>query len=109
MARLVRVVHTDDLDGTEGARPIEFSIGGDVYSVDLTEANAAKLRAALEPYIAVAEKVGRKRSGRSASAQAPRKGPSNSDVRDWARANGYKVSDRGRISAEIIAAYEAAN
>ena len=30
-------------------------------------------------------------------------------VREWARNNGHKVSDRGRISAGILAAYDKAN
>ncbi|WP_252917807.1 Lsr2 family DNA-binding protein, partial [Mycolicibacterium smegmatis] len=30
-------------------------------------------------------------------------------IREWARANGHSVSERGRLSTEIITAYEAAN
>lgn len=107
MARLVRVVHIDDVDGTEGARPVEFSIGGEAYSIDLTAENEAAFRELLQPYIDKAEKVGRRRAGRTSSA-AP-KGASNPKIREWARANGYKVSDRGRISADVVAAYEAAH
>ena len=51
--------------------------------------------------------MGRRRAGRT-SAAAP-KGTSNARIREWARSNGYKVSDRGRISAEVVAAYEAAH
>ena len=107
MARLVRVVHIDDFDGTEGASPVEFSIGGDAYSIDLTPENEATFRELLQPYIDKAEMVGRRRAGRTAAA-AP-KGTSNARIREWARSNGYKVSDRGRISAEVVAAYEAAH
>ena len=32
-----------------------------------------------------------------------------SDIREWARKNGYKVSDRGRISSEVQAAYDKAH
>lgn len=39
---------------------------------------------------------------------APAK-PSGSDVRSWARANGHKVGDVGRISAEVHAAYAEAH
>ncbi|MCG6567741.1 Lsr2 family protein [Tessaracoccus sp. ZS01] len=106
MARLVRVVHIDDFDGAEGAKPVEFSIGGDAYTIDLTPENEEALRELLAPYIAKADKVGRRRSS---SGRGGAKKVTNSDVRDWARANGYKVSDRGRIAADIVAAYEAAN
>ena len=30
-------------------------------------------------------------------------------VRAWARENGHKVSDRGRVSQEVLDAYKAAN
>ncbi|WP_437440971.1 Lsr2 family DNA-binding protein [Rathayibacter oskolensis] len=30
-------------------------------------------------------------------------------MREWANANGHQVSDRGRIPAEVQAAYQAAN
>lgn len=30
-------------------------------------------------------------------------------VREWARANGHDVSDRGRIKAEVFEAFEAAH
>ncbi len=33
----------------------------------------------------------------------------NQVIREWARANGYDVNDRGRISEEIVAAYNRAN
>ena len=36
-------------------------------------------------------------------------GGSSADVRAWARENGFAVSERGRIPAEIWAAYEAAH
>ena len=31
------------------------------------------------------------------------------EVRDWARSNGYDVPDRGRIPADVRAAFDAAN
>ncbi len=51
------------------------------------------------PVAAVA--AGRARGrGRSASDSA--------DIRAWAKENGYEVSERGRISAEVRAAYNEA-
>lgn len=108
MARIVRVVHTDDIDGTEGANPVEFSIGGDAYTIDLNAENEAAFRALLEPYIAKADKVGRRRSTSGGAGRSAKRSNATA-VREWARANGYKVSDRGRVAADIVAAYEAAN
>lgn len=106
MARLVRVVHIDDIDGAEGARPVDFSIDGQAYTIDLTEQNEAELRRLLQPYLDRAEKVGRKRGQRKGAAA---QGTSTAKVRAWAVANGYKVSTRGRVPADILAAYEAAH
>lgn len=108
MARQIRVVLTDDIDGTEGAETIEFSLAGKAYSIDLNEANARKLEDALEPFIAKAEKVSARGRARGAS---PRKAASSNTaaIRAWAKSNGYKVSERGRIPADVVAAYEAAH
>lgn len=108
MARQIRVVLTDDIDGTEGAQTIEFALAGKAYTIDLNDANARKLEDALAPFIAKAEKV----SGRSRSrGSSPRKASSSNTaaIREWARSNGYKVSERGRIPGDVTAAYEAAN
>lgn len=112
MAR--RIVHEliDDLDGTviepgEG-ETVRFSLGGTAYEIDLTNANAAALRAALEPYIAAG-----RRASAAVSTAAPRKRASGSGdaakIREWAAANGFKVSERGRVPASVVEAYRAAN
>ncbi|AQX16349.1 hypothetical protein BCR15_13320 [Tessaracoccus lapidicaptus] len=106
MARQVRVFLVDDIDGSPDARTIEFSLGRDSYTIDLTEKNAAKLESALAPFIEKATKAGRKAG--AARKPASRKTDNNA-VREWARENGRKVSDRGRIPADVIAAYEAAH
>lgn len=107
MAREIRVILTDDIDGSEDARTVEFSFGKVDYTIDLSEANVAKLEEALAPFIEKAERVTRRR-GKKAVAPRARQGGS-AGIRVWARENGYEVSDRGRVPAEVIAAYEAAN
>jgi hypothetical protein len=104
----------DDLDGTvleeDGGKQITFSIEGRSYEIDLSDRNADKFYAAVAPFVDAARAVGR-------STSAPRRGRSSrrsSDidlaaVREWARANGHTVSDRGRIPAPILEAYRAAN
>jgi nucleoid-associated protein Lsr2 len=55
---------------------------------------------------------GRARSGGSSGGSGRSRGNSKhdlSDVRSWARENGFQVSDRGRVSSEVIAAYEKAH
>lgn len=57
-------VITDDLDGTQGATTHTFSLSGTTYEIDLTESNAAELRAALEPYITAARRTVKHRRAR---------------------------------------------
>lgn len=105
----------DDLDGTvledgEGTT-IRFALEGRSYDIDLSGANAEKLREALAPYIEVASPVSAsavasRSRGRSKTGSA---GKDLAAVREWARANGHKVSDRGRVPARVLEAYEASN
>ncbi len=115
MAR--RIVHqlVDDLDGTvlesgEG-ETVLFSLDGIAYEIDLTEANAAALRDVLQPYVAAARSISSRTSGSQTSGARARQRSSEHDlglVRQWARDNGYQVSDRGRVPATVIEAFESA-
>ncbi len=112
MAQKVQVVLTDDLDGGEADETVSFAIDGVSYEIDLSEQNAEALRAVIGPYLL----AGRRTGGRYkvTARQAPRAAAASGrgdlgDVRAWARETGYEVSDRGRVSGEIKAAYEAAH
>ncbi len=109
MAQKVQVLLVDDIDGGPADETVTFGLDGVSYEIDLTTANAANLRDALGTWVGHARKVG----GRTARATtAARSRSSRGDaqaIRDWAKAHGHKVSERGRISAEVKAAYEAAH
>lgn len=107
MAQRVSIVLEDDIDGSDADETVTFALDGTTYEIDLSAKNAAKLRDALAPYIGHARRTaGRRSSGRSSSRSAKR---DVADIRAWAKANGYKVSERGRISAEVQAAYDKAH
>ena len=107
MAQKVNIVLVDDIDGSEATETISFGLDGTTYEIDLGDKNSAALREALAPYVGHARKVGgAARRGRRSSVTAL--GPSSKEIRDWARSNGYEVSDRGRVSAEIRQAFDAA-
>lgn len=98
----------DDLDGSElpdGATPFVFSVEGVDYEIDLSDDNAALFRSVLVPFVAAARRAGQ------SSAVLPRTRAAQIDmrrsIRDWARANDFEVSDRGRISDKVLAAYAA--
>lgn len=125
MAR--RIVHqlVDDLDGTVlevgAGETVLFSLDGTAYEIDLTDEHAAALRDALAPYIA----AGRSVSARSGAARASTAARTSSSggvrrqrrsgqrdygpVREWAAKNGYTLSERGRVPAAVLDAYDAAN
>jgi hypothetical protein len=113
MAQIREVRLIDDLDGEAADETIEFGIDGKNYEIDLSAANAGKLREALASFVAAARRSGGRR-GRSGAATAPARRPSidreqNQAIREWARKRGMKVSDRGRIPAEVLEAYHKEN
>ncbi|MFS0732398.1 Lsr2 family protein [Microbacterium sp. 1P10UB] len=115
MAR--KIVHQliDDLDGTEieagEGETVLFSIDGVAYEIDLSDANASALRSSLERYVAAARSVSSRGSSGQGDSRTRRRTPSQdfSEIRSWAKSNGFQVSERGRVPASVIEAYEAAH
>lgn len=105
MAQKVQVVLVDDLDGGAADETVSFALDGVSYEIDLSSANAAKLRDDLSSWVGHARRVGgRSRSGRKGGRAS---GGESAAIRAWARSNGYTVNERGRIPAEVKAAYDA--
>ncbi len=126
MAQKVQVMVVCDVhdDEVEGAETVSFGLDGTSYEVDVCEEHAATLRDAFAPFVGAARRAGRgeqgqqKRGGRGRRSSSDGGGSgrgsgSNKErtqaIRDWARENGYKVSERGRLSGEVVAAYDAAH
>jgi hypothetical protein len=112
MAQKVRVLLIDDLDGSDAAETVTFAVDGVSYEIDLNEKNARDLREAFAPWIGHARRAGgrkttSKRSGGSGSGSAS--GSEAGKIREWARENGFQVSERGRVSAEVREAYAKAH
>ncbi|WP_214405545.1 histone-like nucleoid-structuring protein Lsr2 [Pseudonocardia lacus] len=114
MAQKVETRLVDDLDGSEAAETVRFALEGRQYEIDLSEDNAARLRNSLADFVASARRAGGARGVRAAASGSGVAAPSRkatdrehgAAVREWARANGFEVSSRGRISTEILTAYE---
>ena len=111
MAQKVTVQLVDDIDGGTADETVTFAIDGAAYEIDLSSPNAAKMRDAFAQYVGAARRVGNRGSGgRSTGRASGRRRDSNvAEIREWARNNGHKVNERGRISADIMQAYERAN
>jgi Lsr2 len=111
VAQKTVVTFEDDLDGSEAEGTVTFALNGVQYELDLSKKNHDKLLKALEPYVS----GGRKVSSRATAARASRgavsaaKRHDQSAVREWAKSQDLKISDRGRIPADVLAKYEAAH
>jgi hypothetical protein len=108
MAQKVNIVLIDDIDGSDASETVSFGLDGTTYEIDVSDANAAALREALAGYIGHARRVG-SASRRGRRTTTTTLGASTKEMRDWARSNGFQVSDRGRVSAEVRTAFEAAH
>lgn len=105
MSQKVQVILTDDISGGQADETVNFALDGKTYEVDLNTENATALRNAMGPFIAVA------RRGNSTGPKSAKKTTRNDldAVRAWARETGYQVSDRGRVSRDVLSAYDAAH
>lgn len=111
MAQQTIVQLIDDVDGGQAEETIDFSLDGVEYRIDLSGKNAKKLRAAIEPFREKARRAGgrkqRKGSG-TATVKAHDKAEAQR-IRDWARAEGHQISDRGRIPQSLVIQFQEAH
>jgi hypothetical protein len=120
MAQKVQVLLVCDLheDEVEGVETVAFGLDGSSYEIDTCEEHGAELRDAFARFVGAARRAGRPTGGsgpRKASGRPSRPAASGSDrervqaIREWARSHGHTVSERGRLSAAVIEAYEKAH
>ena len=110
MARqtVTTTTYTDDLNGSKAEGTISFGFEGVNYEIDLSKSNAKAFERIMALYVGHARKV------RNTRTKPARRGGSSSGydlaaVREWAKSNGYAVSERGRVAAAVLDAYDAAH
>lgn len=111
VAKQYSTAWTDDLDGSFAATTLEFSFDGITYAIDLSEANAVRMRDCLEPYIQAASKAIRRPARTTWPVQQSPAGEAQSPhrrAREWLRMNGHEVGSRGRLPQELLQRYESA-
>lgn len=116
MAQRVQVLLVCDLhdEEVEGRETVAFGLDGASYEIDLCDEHAAELRDAFAPYVGGARRAGRVTAPAQRRPRSGGRAPATGDrqrvqeIREWARANGYQVSERGRLSTAVMEAYEAA-
>jgi hypothetical protein len=94
--------HDGEIEGNE---TVSFAVDGTAYEIDVCSAHAKELHDSFTGYIEHARRVTgavRRRKARSGPGRER-----SSEIRQWARERGEKVSERGRIPASIIQEYEA--
>jgi hypothetical protein len=111
-----RILLVDDLDGTEAEETITYTVDGQDYEIDLSEDNAKKFRDVLAPFLEKSRTVERQPVTVTPIRTTRRRGGGGgsgrddlTEIREWAKAQGHQVSERGRIKKEIIEEYDAAH
>ena len=114
MAQKVQVVLECDIceGGKPGSETIGFGLDGQSYEIDLCDKHAKQLRDNVSTFVGAGRRAtsggsrGRARSGGGRTAGDRQR---TQEIRAWARKKGIKVSERGRLSSDIVNQYEAAN
>ncbi|MCW2899923.1 MAG: hypothetical protein JWO67_2188 [Streptosporangiaceae bacterium] len=97
----------------EGQQTIAFGLDGQTYEIDLDAEDAGELRSTIQRYINAGRRIGAAAPTTTGNAR-PRRSAATTQrndtaaIRAWARDHGHPVSDRGRIPAAVMQAYEAA-
>jgi hypothetical protein len=107
MAQQIRTLFIDDIDGGPAEGTVRFGLDGTDYEIDLSTAHNEELRKVLFGYVTHA----RKTAGTARRVSRDRRPADQLDtrrVREWARAEGIDIKERGRVPAEVIERYKAA-
>ncbi len=109
MAQKVQTLFIDDIDGSEAEGTVRFGLDGVEYEIDLNVDHAQELREALAPYVSAARRAGGgARRPAKTGRKAPAGGLNTTEVREWAKAQGIEVKDRGRVPADLMVKFKAA-
>jgi hypothetical protein len=112
VAQKIQTLFIDDLDGSEADGTVRFGLDGAEYEIDLSAEHAQQLRDALARYVGAGRRVGGGSRRSSGPARSGRRtagsGLNSTEVREWAKAQGIEVKDRGRVPAELVAKFRAA-
>ena len=111
MAQKTILELVDDLDGGQADETVAFALDGVEFVIDLSTANAARLRDTLAEYVGHARRTGG-RQGRKAATNGAANGagkPDTQAVREWARRQGENVADRGRVPQALVMRFQEAH
>ena len=109
MAQKVQILFIDDIDGSAAEGTVRFGLDGTEYEIDLNAGHAQQLRDALAAYVLAGRRAsgGSRRPARGGH-RGSASGLNTTEVRDWAKAQGIEVKDRGRIPAVLVVKFKEA-
>jgi hypothetical protein len=109
VAQRIQTLFIDDLDGSSAEGTVRFGLDGAEYEIDLNAGHAKELRDALARYVDAGRRVsGSARKPARSGRRGPAAGPNTTEVREWARAQGIEVKDRGRVPADLMVKFKSA-
>jgi hypothetical protein len=109
MAQKIQTLLIDDLDESPADGTVRFALDGTDYEIDLNADHAQQLRDALARYVGAARRTSGSARRPPRTARTPQaNGLNTTEVREWAKAQGIDVKDRGRIPAELIVKFKTA-
>ena len=112
MATITKTFTVDDIDGSQNdVSTVQIALDNVSHEIDLSADNATRLREQLARFVENGKKVttrplDRKAKRGRAGTSAPVGREQAQAVRDWARNNGYAVSERGRIPKSVQEAFD---
>jgi hypothetical protein len=109
VAQKVQTLFIDDIDGSAAEGTVRFELDGTEYEIDLNAEHAQQLRDALAAYMRAGRRVnGSSRRPAHGGRRGTASGLNTAGVREWAKAQGIEVEDRGRVPAELVVKFKAA-
>ena len=108
VAQKIQTLFIDDIDGSEAEGTVRFALDGAEYEIDLNAKHAEALRKALSRYVEAARRSGPARRTARSGRRTAASGLNTTEVREWAKAQGIEVKDRGRVPAELVVKFRAA-
>ena len=108
MAQKIQTLLIDDLDGSAAEETVRFGMDGADYEIDLNAGHAQELRMPWPATWVLPGGPAARPGGRRGTRRGPASGLNTTEVREWAKAQGIEVKDRGRVPAELVVKFKAA-
>jgi hypothetical protein len=110
VAQKIQILFIDDLDGSTAEGTVRFGLDGTEYEIDLNAGHAKELRDVLARYVDAGRRAGgsARKPARGSSRRGTAGGPNTTEVREWTRAQGIEVKDRGRVAADLMVKFKSA-